>query len=195
MRLAAGVVALVVCVHAGLWALLRDESRAPDIRGPLASLSYNPDRGSSLSVEANRPTRTLIKADLKTIAPLTQTIRTYSSICGKELIPDVATEFDLRVTVGAWIQREDPKDKEQSCVGADEKRNEREVRAALDLAKKHRNVNAIVVGNEAVYRHELEPSEEAVDPKTRRQRELQGNGSKRQAGDEGKPQVADEDLL
>src|SRR5262249_41074997 len=41
----------------------------------------------------------------------------------------------------------------------------REVRAAIDLAKKHRNVNAIVVGNEAIYRHEFEPvGEEGLDP-------------------------------
>src|SRR5262245_13603615 len=105
MRLAAGVVALVVCVHAGLWALRLEESRSPDIRGPLASLSYQPYRGSLHPKLANRPTRAEIKSDLKIIAPLTQTVRTYSAICGNELIPDAATEFDLRVTVGAWIEK------------------------------------------------------------------------------------------
>src|SRR5262249_172314 len=196
MRLAAGVVALVVCVHAGLWALLRDESRAPDIGGPLASLSYQPYRGSLHPKLGNRPTRAEIKSDLKVIAPLTQTVRTYSSICGQELIPDVANEFDLRVTVGAWIEKskkDKDKDKKRRCLDAEEKRNDREVRAAVDLAKKNRKVNALVTGNEGIFRQELEPSDEALDPE--KQRELQRAVSKAQAGDEDKSQVADEDLL
>jgi cellulose synthase/poly-beta-1,6-N-acetylglucosamine synthase-like glycosyltransferase/exo-beta-1,3-glucanase (GH17 family) len=159
MRLVVGVVTLVVCVHAGLWALLRDQSAAPDVDGPLASVSFSPYHGSAPPSAANRPTASQIRADLKIIAPYTRALRTYSSTCGGELVPSIATELDLRVTVGAWIQRESDKDKEPGCTGvaAGEKRNEREVRAAIDLAKKHHNVNAIVVGNEAIYRHELEP--------------------------------------
>src|SRR5215216_5207114 len=141
MRLAAGVVALVVCVHAGLWTLLRDESKAPNVEGPLASLSFSPYRGSTSPAAGNRPVASQIRYDLKIISPYTRAIRTYSSTGGVELVPGIATEFDLRVTLGAWIDK-------------DEKRNEQELRAAIDLAKKHRNINAIVVGNETVYRQE-----------------------------------------
>src|SRR5262245_44394977 len=141
MRLAAGVVALVVCVHAGLWTLLRDESKAPNVEAPLASVSFSPYHGSTHPDSGNRPTPAQIRSDLKIISPLTRAIRTYSSTGGVELVPGIATEFDLRVTVGAWIDK-------------DEKRNEKELRAAIDLAKKHRNVNALVVGNEVIYRNE-----------------------------------------
>jgi len=141
MRLVAGVVALVVCVHAGLWTLLRDQATAPDVEGPLASVSFSPYHGSLHPDSGNRPTASQIRSDLKIIAPYTRAIRTYSSTGGVELVPGIATEFDLRVTVGAWLDK-------------DEKRNERELRAALDLAKKHRNVNGIVVGNETIYRGE-----------------------------------------
>src|SRR5215475_6683781 len=139
MRLVAGVVALVVCVHAGLWTLLREETQAPNVTGPLASVSFSPYHGSVSPDAGNRPTAAQIRSDLKIIAPHTRAIRTYSSTGGVELVPGIATEFDLRVTVGAWLDK-------------DEKRNERELRSALDLAKKNRNVNAIVVGNEAIYR-------------------------------------------
>ena len=57
-----------------------------------------------------------IRADLKMLAPLTRAIRTYSSTGGVELVPGIASEFGLRVTVGAWI------DKNQD-------RNEREIRS------------------------------------------------------------------
>ncbi len=46
MRTVAAVVALVACVHAGLWALMRDNVRAPNFDGQLASVSYAPFEGS-----------------------------------------------------------------------------------------------------------------------------------------------------
>src|SRR5262249_56165351 len=42
MRFVAVVVALVSCVHAAIWALSRDQMAAPDVWGPLASVSYAP---------------------------------------------------------------------------------------------------------------------------------------------------------
>ena len=38
------------------------------------------------------------------IAPYTRAIRTYSSTDGSELVPPIAAEFGLKVTVGAWIE-------------------------------------------------------------------------------------------
>jgi exo-beta-1,3-glucanase (GH17 family)/cellulose synthase/poly-beta-1,6-N-acetylglucosamine synthase-like glycosyltransferase len=141
MRVVVGVVALVACVHAGLWSFTRHQASAPDFDRQLPSISYAPYAGSGHPDRGNRPTAARIRADLKIIAPYTRAIRTYSSTGGVELVPEIANEFGLKVTVGAWIDR-------------DEARNEREIRAALDLAKKNRNVIGIVVGNETIYRGE-----------------------------------------
>jgi exo-beta-1,3-glucanase (GH17 family)/cellulose synthase/poly-beta-1,6-N-acetylglucosamine synthase-like glycosyltransferase len=141
MRVAAAVVALVVCVHTAIWAVVREQADAPDVQGPLASISYAPYQGALHPDKGNVPTPAQIRADLKAIAPNTRAIRTYSSTGGGELVPDIANEFGLRVTVGAWIDQ-------------DEKRNQRELRAAGELAKRHRNVNGIVVGNETIFRGE-----------------------------------------
>jgi len=135
MRTVAAVLALVACVHAGLWASLRTKETAPDFTGQLASVSYAPFVNSSHPDSGDRPTAEQIRADLKAIAPYTKAIRTYSATGGAELVPPIAAEFGLKVTVGAWI------DKNQD-------RNEREIRSALDLARSYSNVNAIVVGNE-----------------------------------------------
>jgi cellulose synthase/poly-beta-1,6-N-acetylglucosamine synthase-like glycosyltransferase/exo-beta-1,3-glucanase (GH17 family) len=152
MRLVAGVVALVVCVHAGLWALLHEQSKAPEVEGPLASVSFAPYHGSTHPNAGNRPTPAQIRSDLKIISPFTTSIRTYSSTGGGELVPGIANEFALRVTAGAWLDN-------------DAKRNERELRAAIDLARKNRNINAIVVGNESVYRGEtILIGDETLDP-------------------------------
>ena len=45
MRTVAAVIALVACVHAGLWALARDHISAPNVDGQLASVSYAPFEG------------------------------------------------------------------------------------------------------------------------------------------------------
>ena len=141
MRTVAAVLALLACVHAGLWASFRVKETAPEFNGQLASVSYAPFVNSSHPDSGKRPTAEQIRADLKAIAPYTRAIRTYSSTGGAELVPPIAAEFGLKVTVGAWI------DKNQD-------RNEREIRSALDLARHNSNVTAIVVGNETLLRNE-----------------------------------------
>jgi exo-beta-1,3-glucanase (GH17 family)/cellulose synthase/poly-beta-1,6-N-acetylglucosamine synthase-like glycosyltransferase len=141
MRSVAGVVALVLCVHAGLWALLQRHQTVATIDNPLASISYSPYTRSQHPDYGDRPTEQQIRADLKVLSPYTQAIRTYSTTGGGELIPAIAAEFGLKVTLGIWIDK-------------NEGRNEREIQAAVALARRYSNVNAIVVGNETIYRAE-----------------------------------------
>jgi exo-beta-1,3-glucanase (GH17 family)/cellulose synthase/poly-beta-1,6-N-acetylglucosamine synthase-like glycosyltransferase len=146
MRTVAAVVALVACVHAGLWALTRDIIRAPDFGGQLASISYAPFEGSAHPDSGAKARAAQIRADLKLLAPLTRSVRTYSSTGGVELVPGIATEFGLRVTAGAWV------DKNQD-------RNDREIRSVIELTKRHSNINGIIVGNETIFRGEQKVSD------------------------------------
>src|ERR1700721_348844 len=141
MRTVVAVLALVACVHAGLWVLSRTEQNPPNFPGKLESVSvtYAASVDSAYPGTAQRPTPEQIRADLKAIAPYTKAIRLYSSTGGAELVPPIAAEFGLKVTVGAWIDK-------------DQDRNEREIRSALDLARHNSNVNAIIVGNETMLR-------------------------------------------
>ncbi|MFY9836367.1 MAG: glycosyltransferase [Xanthobacteraceae bacterium] len=161
MRTVAAVLTLVACVHAGIWALLRPVGTAPDLTGQLASVSYSPFADSSHPDTGARPTAEQIRADLQAIAPYTRAIRTYSATGGAELVPPIAAEFGLKVTVGAWIDKDiekDIKDIDKDFSGWVEKgqdRNAREIRSALDLARHYSNVDAIVVGNETTLRADM----------------------------------------
>jgi exo-beta-1,3-glucanase (GH17 family)/cellulose synthase/poly-beta-1,6-N-acetylglucosamine synthase-like glycosyltransferase len=146
MRTVAAVVALVACVHAGMWVLLRDDARAPNFGGQLASVSYAPFEGSAHPDSGAFARAAQIRADLKLLAPLTRAIRTYSATGGVELVPGIATEFGLRVTAGAWI------DKNQD-------RNEREIRSVIEQTKRHSNINGVIVGNETIFRGEQKVSD------------------------------------
>src|SRR5882762_232053 len=138
------VVAVLLCVtaaHAAMWGILRDKQQAPDFKGILPSVSYAPFEGTAHPDVDNIPSVEKIRADLKTLAPLTRAIRLYSSTGGVELVPPIANEVGLKVTVGAWIDKNTD-------------RNEREMLSAIELAKRNGNVNGIVVGNETIYRGE-----------------------------------------
>lgn len=141
MRTVAAVVALVVCVHAGLWTLLQRQQAVANVDAPLASISYSPYTRSQHPDYGDRPTAEQIRADLKILSPYTQAIRTYTSTGGGELVPAIAAEFGLKVTLGIWIDK-------------NEERNEREIQAAIALARRYSNINAIVVGNETTLRAE-----------------------------------------
>lgn len=154
MRSALAAVTLLACVHAGLWYVGKSQLSAPDFNGQFPSLSYTPSDGHTRPDKASRPVSAeKIRADMRLLAPYTRGVRTYSATDGADrsakvaapdgaaLVPGIANEFGLKVTAGAWL-------------GNDAKRNEREVLAAIDLARKHSNIDGIVVGNETVYRGE-----------------------------------------
>src|SRR2546430_8655368 len=141
MRAVIAVLLFVTAAHAGLWGLLQEKQSAPDFRGILPSVSYAPFEGTAHPDVDNIPSQEKFGADLKKLATMTRAIRLYSSTGGVELVPPIAAEFGLKVTVGAWIDK-------------NAERNEREIDAAINLAKHNSNVIGIVVGNETVYRGE-----------------------------------------
>jgi len=142
MRSVVSVVALVACLHACVWAIWQSQASAPNIEGVLNSVSYSPFHSSAHPDDGgSRPTEAQIRADLKTIAPYTNAIRLYSSTGGVEMVPPIAAEFGLKVTVGIWLDK-------------NQERNKREIASGIDLVRKNRNVNGIVVGNESILRGE-----------------------------------------
>src|SRR6266480_7665469 len=141
MRAVVAVLLFVSTVHAALWGVFRDRQEAPDFKGILPSVSYAPFEGTAHPDVDNIPNVEKIRADLKKLSTITRAIRLYSSTGGVELVPPIAAEFGLKVTVGAWIDK-----------NAD--RNKREIEAAISLAKRNSNVNGIVVGNETIFRGE-----------------------------------------
>lgn len=143
------VIAVLMCVaaaHAALWGLLEKKETAPDFRGLLPSVSYAPFEGSGHPDVDNIPSIEKIRDDLGKLSKITKAIRLYSSTGGVELVPPIANEFGLKVTVGAWLDK-------------NLDRNEREIAAAIDLAKHNSNVIAVVVGNETLYRADLKVDE------------------------------------
>jgi exo-beta-1,3-glucanase (GH17 family)/glycosyltransferase involved in cell wall biosynthesis len=142
MRVAAVILGFVAALHAGIWLLVRESGTAPATNGQFASLSFAPFNPGDKPDAGARTSEEQIRADLKVIAPYTRAIRTYAATGGLELVPPVAAEFGMKVTVGAWIDKNTD-------------RNEREIKSAVELAHQNWNVNGIVVGNETILRDEI----------------------------------------
>src|SRR5215213_10631086 len=143
MRAVVAVLLFVTAAHAGLWGLFQEKQPAPDFRGILPSLSYAPFEPGHTVADGDAEK---VRDDLKKLSTLTRAIRLYASTEGNELVPPIAAEFGVKVTVGAWI-------------GKDKDRNKREIEAVIDLARRNSNVISVVVGNETVYRGDAVPLE------------------------------------
>lgn len=96
------------------------------------------DEGATLS--ANQ-----IERRIEIITPHASWIRSFSCTNGNELIPEIARQKGLKTVVGAWISQ-------------DRDRNEKEINALLDLAKKGM-VDIATVGNEVLHRNEISEQE------------------------------------
>ncbi|WP_394017470.1 glycosyltransferase [Xanthobacter pseudotagetidis] len=154
---AAAIIAVVTSFHAAMWLSLRPEADAPNLTERFRSLSFAPF-SRHMSPEGEAPTNAdQIRADVKAVAPYTRAVRTYSSTHGKELIAPIAGEQGIRVTAGAWLNREidkngviDPKAK----AG-----NDKELANVVEVARRNRNVDAVVVGNETMLRGDMKEGE------------------------------------
>jgi cellulose synthase/poly-beta-1,6-N-acetylglucosamine synthase-like glycosyltransferase/exo-beta-1,3-glucanase (GH17 family) len=111
----------------------------------LPSVSYAPfEPGHTVADVAADSEK--VRTDLKKLSTLTRAVRLYSSTEGNELVPPIAAEFGLKVTVGAWIDK-------------NANRNDREIESVISLARHNSNVIGVVVGNETIYRGEQVPIE------------------------------------
>jgi exo-beta-1,3-glucanase (GH17 family)/cellulose synthase/poly-beta-1,6-N-acetylglucosamine synthase-like glycosyltransferase len=141
MRAIVAVLLFVGAAHAALWGVLQEKQQAPDFTGILPSVSYAPFEGTAHPDIDNIPSAEKIRADMKKLSTLTRAIRLYSSTGGVEMVPPIAAEFGIKVTVGAWIDK-------------NTERNDREIDAAINLARRNSNVIGVVVGNETIFRGE-----------------------------------------
>jgi len=150
MRSALAALLLACLLHGAFWYSEGQRSlEPPDLSGRLESLSFAPFDPSQAPDDGALATEEQIRSDMAVVAPYTKRIRTYASTGGLELVPGIAQEFGLKVSLGAWID-------------TDEERNTREIDNALELAQRHHNVQSLIVGNEVVLRGEKTAEEMAA---------------------------------
>src|SRR5689334_4477522 len=111
IRIIGLIVAIVACAHAVIWLLQSRHPSAAVVSEKLPSVSYNRFAGAP---SARLPVaEAQIRTDLEVIARQARAIRTYSSTAGLELVPQIAGELGLDVTLGAWIDKDDDRNQRE----------------------------------------------------------------------------------
>jgi len=138
--LVVALVTVATILHALAWYLTQSSVAPPDAN-EIASLSFSPiNPDANGLVEGTDEAQ--IRSDLATIEPYTRKIRTYSATNGMELVPGIAADFGLHVSQGIWLDGQ-------------QERDEREMEGGIALAKRHTNIDSVIVGNETIYRENL----------------------------------------
>lgn len=100
-----------------------------------------------------------VRRKLELLVPHTEWIRVFSCTQGNEIIPKLAKEYGFKALVGAWLGEETDK-------------NEEELQGLIALASAG-YVDVAAVGNEVMYREELE-EEELIEYILRAKQSLKG---------------------
>jgi len=137
------MVVAIAALFTGVWALYNRPVTAPDWPEQISGFSYSPFRADQSPQDGIYPDQAQMRADLELLSTHTDSIRTYSVDGTLGDIPKIAEEFGLRVTLGIW-------------VSPDQARTEREITRAIEIANTSRSVVRVVVGNEALFRGEIE---------------------------------------
>ena len=144
-RVAAAVLlVLSMLLLAGWWQAGRPVELPAAGSMPLQCVSYAPS--ASAEAPGDDVSRAHIERDLRQLAQQFRCVRTYSVSHGLDAVPQIARGLGLRVLLGVWIS-------------GDAATNEREIARAVATARRERTViDAIIVGNEVLLRHELPAS-------------------------------------
>jgi exo-beta-1,3-glucanase (GH17 family)/glycosyltransferase involved in cell wall biosynthesis len=134
--------------------------------GEINSISFSPYRKDDDALIDKEPPPESIDKDLALIAPIVNSIRLYTAKPISQMIPAMATKYNLSVTAGAWISGalSNPNlrlDKSPEQMNSDELNayqiqmcnlisNEEEINNVITMARKNFNIKRIIVGNETI---------------------------------------------
>ncbi|GFE88101.1 glycosyltransferase [Steroidobacter agaridevorans] len=136
------VAAVFAALTFGLWAYVNRPTAEPPWPARVQGMAFSPFQAGQDPFVQALPDEQQIDSDLRLLAGKVTAVRSYSTLKSLGRIPELAARYDLKVTVGAWLDRRLAT-------------NDKEVAAAIELARQHPNVIRLVIGNEAILRGDL----------------------------------------
>ncbi|MDD2814145.1 MAG: glycosyltransferase [Thiotrichaceae bacterium] len=133
------ILAFVLVSNFVIWAMFNLPESAQVWTGTIRGVSFSPYQAEQSPFEQKFPSPQDIEHDLQFLQDKVTSVRTYSSMDGIEIVPQLAGHYDLHVTAGAWIDHR-------------LERNEIEIRNLIKNAQKYRNIDRVIVGNESILR-------------------------------------------
>jgi exo-beta-1,3-glucanase (GH17 family)/cellulose synthase/poly-beta-1,6-N-acetylglucosamine synthase-like glycosyltransferase len=136
------IVAGFALLTVAIWGYANRPTAEPAWPSRIQGFAFQPYQKDQDAIARDEPTVAQIDSDLALLEGKTNAVRTYSTLGTVGEVPELARKHGIRVTLGAWLD-------------TDRVRNEREIEQAIRLAKQHRNVVRIMIGNEVLLRGDL----------------------------------------
>jgi exo-beta-1,3-glucanase (GH17 family)/cellulose synthase/poly-beta-1,6-N-acetylglucosamine synthase-like glycosyltransferase len=137
------VIVGIAAISIAAWAFFNRPMAAPDWPATISGFAYSPFRYGQDPVKDIYPSEEEIRQDLVLLSAQTKRIRTYSVKGTQAEIPRIAGELGMSVTQGIWL----------SNIEED---NDKEIARAIEVINASRNITLVVVGNESMYRREVD---------------------------------------
>ena len=137
------IAALLILANIGYWSWSNRPQQEESYLGEIKGFSFSPFQRGEDPAKDKYPTPSEINGDLALVSKDVRAVRTYSVLNGMDEVAPLARHHNLRVTAGAWINGDPENDK-------------LEVDGVINLARANRNVDHIIVGNEALLRADID---------------------------------------
>ncbi len=135
--------ALLVVANILFWAYMNQPKEVQSWNDSIMGVSFNPMRQHHDPEKGLYPTEEEINEDLALLKGKVHAVRTYSAMNGLERVPNLAAQYNLNVSLGAWIN-------------SDPVVSQKEIDALIGISRnKHRNIVRTIVGNESIMRKEV----------------------------------------
>ncbi len=136
------VAAAFAALTYAFWGFVNQPTSEPAWPSKIQGFAFSPYQAEQDATLDHMPTEAQLEADLGLLSGKTNAVRTYSTLGSLGSIPKLADKHDLNVTVGTWIDNR---------LG----RNQQEIANAVRLAREHKNVVRVLIGNEVVLRNDV----------------------------------------
>jgi exo-beta-1,3-glucanase (GH17 family)/cellulose synthase/poly-beta-1,6-N-acetylglucosamine synthase-like glycosyltransferase len=125
-----------------VWGWLNRPESEPRWPQRVKGFAFSPYQADQDAMKEEYPSREQIAHDLDLLKGKTDAIRTYATDGTWALVPELAAERGINVTLGMWVDQR----REYS---------EAQIQRGIQLARDHQNVVRVIVGNESVLRGDM----------------------------------------
>lgn len=135
--------ALLVFINFSIWSYVNNPLQLQPWTKTTMGVTFDPMRKQDTQTSNTFPSEADIDHDLSLLANKVHAVRTYSVLKGLDKIPELAAKYNLNTTVGAWID-------------GNLEKNRQEVETLINVSRQNNpKIIRIMVGNEVLLRAEI----------------------------------------
>ena len=137
----------LVSVNLGVWSYVNNPLKLPSWNKTMMGLTFSPMRRDSNPREGKYPTKEQIAEDVQLLVGKAHSIRTYTSLEGMEVVPELAAKYGEHLAMGAWI--DDNLEK-----------NRLEIESLISLTNQYpKAIVRTIIGNESILRGNVDAAQ------------------------------------